>query len=113
MSLIKEMSERMAEKREALRTVANKQPAPETNRDRAKLIPMAERIEKVLAAIPPEELEAGIRIEALCERLAGKYRGHAQAGEVGAGLRKLGYVRVRCWRGDDTGFRSLWKKEDK
>ena len=42
--------------------------------------------------------------------LKGRWRGNAHPGELGAALRKLGYIRTRGWRGEKVGFIALWKK---
>lgn len=98
-----------AEKMAALRAEKLAQHrASETEAKPTDMRPMHERVAAVLKRLTPEELTAGIRLEWLCEQLAGKYRGNAQPKAVGAALRRLGFHRVRSWRGGDTGFRATW-----
>lgn len=81
---------------------------------RQKLIPLDVRLARLLAEIPREMQAAeGLSLETIRRRLRGVSGRGAQAGQVGEALRRLGYVRVRCWRGGrqraGTGaFRALW-----
>lgn len=107
--MTKSFVQERAEKMIALRAEKMAQHlASKTEDKQTDMRPMHERVAAVLKRLTPEELTAGIRLEWLCEQLAGKYRGHAQPKAVGAALRRLGFRRVRSWRGDDIGFRATW-----
>lgn len=103
-SYLQAQVERMTQLRETLK--ANTPSLTPDSRDKL-LRPLHERIADVLKTLTPEEQEEGIQLQALCDRLQGKYRAKAQAGEVGSALRRLGWVRVRDWR-DQSGFRTTW-----
>ena len=114
MSLIEQQAARMLAKAEELRPLRAEHQSRITQEQADLNRPMADRVRDAIAAMPPDEAEAGIRLEALAAMLPGKYKGHAQPREVGAALRELGYVRVRSWRKSEEGFRSTWhRKEDK
>ena len=80
----------------------------ESNRWRERLTPMPERLRALLTEIPPEVAAEGLSLSALTHMLRGKWRGHAHAGEVAAGLRELGWRRVRNWSDSARGFRAVW-----
>lgn len=114
MSFIEQQAARMQAKAEELRTLRAEHQSRVAQEQAEMNRPMADRVRDALAKMPPEEVKAGIRLEALAEMLPGKYKGHAQPKEVGAALRELGYVRVRSWRKSEEGFRATWhRKEDK
>lgn len=108
MSLIEQQAARMQAKAEEARTLRAEHQARIAQEQAEMNRPMADRVRDAIAKIPPEEVETGIRLEALAAMLPGKYKGHAQPKEVGAALRELGYVRVRSWRKAEEGFRSTW-----
>lgn len=66
---------------------------------RQRLIPLDVRLVKLLAEIPLEVQAEGLSLEAMRRRLRGVSGRGAHAGQVGEALRRLGYVRSRCWRG--------------
>lgn len=74
---------------------------------RARLTPLEDRVEKLLTTIPADVQREGLALNALQTSLRGRWRGTCHPGELGAALRKLGYVRRRQWNGED-GFRALW-----
>ena len=110
MSFIEQQAARMLAKAEELRPLRADHQSRVAQEQADLNRPMAERVRNAIAKMPPEEVEAGIRLEALAAMLPGKYKGHAQPKEVGAALRELGYVRVRSWRKAEEGFRSTWHK---
>lgn len=112
-SYIREQAEKMAARREELAARRAAENTPTTEKRQTDMRPMHERVESVLRQLTPDELNAGIRLEWLCEQIAGKYRGCAQPRQIGAALRRLGFTRKRCWRGGDIGFRSTWHKDIK
>ncbi|MEF8699334.1 MAG: hypothetical protein V5B33_08420 [Candidatus Accumulibacter sp. UW20] len=77
---------------------------------RERLTPLDQRLAKLLAEIPNDLKTAGLSLEALRVQLAGRYSQTARASDVAAALRKLGWRRTRCWRGDESpeGFRATW-----
>ena len=74
---------------------------------RERLTPLQDRLARLLATIPAEVLQNGISLSALQAGLKGRWRGACHPGELGAALRKAGFVRRRMWT-DDNGFRSRW-----
>ncbi len=73
-----------------------------------RLTPLEERLQKLLAGMPEEVIAQGLSLDALRRLLAGKWRGNCHPGELGAALRKLGYVRRRDWSDVESGFRAKW-----
>lgn len=74
---------------------------------RERLNPLQDRLARLLATIPAEVLAEGVSLSSLQSGLKGRRRGSCHPGELGAALRKAGFVRRRQWS-DDDGFRSLW-----
>ncbi len=99
-----EHERRMAE-REAKRKEANKQ-ANDLWTER--LTPLEDRVKKLLAEMPDEVKAEGLSLDGLRRLLSGKWRGNCHPGELGAALRKLGYVRRRDWSDAEGGFRAKW-----
>jgi hypothetical protein len=74
-----------------------------------RLVPLVDRLRRLLATFPAEQLQAGVSLEAIREQLRGRQRGYAHAGELGDALRKLGFVRIRLWTKRD-GFSAVWRR---
>ena len=74
------------------------------------MTPLDQRLKIVLEDMPESIKISGVSLPALQQMLKGRWRGNAHPGELGAALRKLGYIRTRCWRRDEVGFAALWKK---
>jgi hypothetical protein len=74
---------------------------------RERLTPLEVRLSRLLATIPMEVQREGLSLAHLQTSLRGRWRGHCHPGELGEALRKLGFVRERCWRAG-VGFRALW-----
>ena len=96
-----------AAQREAHEAAAQRKRA-EDERWRERLTPMSERLRLLVNTIPADVAAQGVSLTALTHMLRGKWRGHAHAGEVAAGLRDLGWRRVRNWSDSANGFRALW-----
>lgn len=77
---------------------------------RERLTPLNQRLAKLLAEIPDAIKAEGLSLESLRVQLAGRYSQTARAADVAAALRKLGWTRTRCWRGDSSpeGYRATW-----
>ncbi len=73
-----------------------------------RLTPLEERLKKLLSDMPEEVIAQGLSLDSLRRLLAGKWRGNCHPGELGAALRKLGYVRRRNWSDAEGGFRAKW-----
>ena len=73
------------------------------------MTPLEQRLKRVLDDMPESVKANGVSLPALQQMLKGRWRGNAHPGELGAALRKLGYIRTRCWRGDEVGFVALWR----
>ncbi len=75
-----------------------------------RLTPLDQRLAKLLAAIPESIKSEGLSIDALRVQLTGRFAQTSRACDVAAALRKLGWTRKRCWRGDESpqGFRATW-----
>ena len=74
------------------------------------MTPLDQRLKIVLEDMPESIKTSGLSLPALQQMLKGRWRGNAHPGELGAALRKLGYIRTRGWRGEKVGFIALWKK---
>ena len=70
--------------------------------------PVVERLKRLIASIPIEEVNNPRPLEWYRTRLRGIEGRGAHAGQVGNALRALGYERKRAWSGSLSGFRSLW-----
>ena len=99
-----------ASEREAAELATRKERQAGDTRER--LTPLQDRLARLLATIPAEVLPEGISLSALQAGLKGRWRGSCHPGELGAALRKAGFVRRRKWT-DDDGFRSLWFRQAK
>jgi hypothetical protein len=77
---------------------------------RERLVPLQERLKRLLDSIPPAIQAEGLSIAALQSQLRARGRGHSvcHIGELGAALRRLGWRRVRRWDSSADGFRALW-----
>jgi uncharacterized protein YecE (DUF72 family) len=73
-----------------------------------RLTPLEERLKRLLSQMPEEMIAQGLSLDHLRRLLAGKWRGNCHPGELGAALRRLGFVRRRNWSDADGGFRALW-----
>lgn len=113
-SFIEQQAMRMRAKAEELRTSRAEHQAKVAEETADLARPMVERVRDAIAAMPPEDVANGIKLEQLAGMIKGKYKGHAQPKEVAAALRALNFERIRCWRDTDLGFRSTWhRKGDK
>lgn len=82
----------------------------DTARATERLTPLDERLRRLLSTIPLELQQQGLALDALRTALRGRWRGNCHPGELGAALRRLGFMRVRRWRAGD-GFRAVWAKK--
>ena len=103
------LEEQLAAKAEAQRQARE---AKRAARHAIRFTPMEQRIERILAGLSPEERAIPRHIEFFQTALQAKYpargAGRASLGEIGQGLRRLGWRRERCWRKQESGFRSIW-----
>ena len=76
---------------------------------RVRLTPIEERLTRLLTTIPIDVQREGLSLASLQASLRGRSRGNCHPGELGAALRRLGFLRRRDWRGAD-GFRAIWRK---
>jgi len=74
------------------------------------LTPLEDRLARVLADIPEEVKRQGLSLPNIQKMLKGRWRGNCHPGELGACLRRSGWIRRRSWRGDEAGFFTLWRK---
>jgi hypothetical protein len=72
------------------------------------LTPLENRLEKLLEKIPIEDQRSGLSLSSLRIMLRGRQGKHAQCGELGDALRKLGFERRRDWSGNSGGFHTRW-----
>lgn len=111
-SFIEQQALKMRAKAEELRTTRAEHQSRVAQEEADLARPMVERVRDAIAAMPPEEVANGIKLEQLAGTIKGRYKGHAQPKEVGEALRQLGYIRVRSWRKSEEGFRSTWHSKD-
>lgn len=74
---------------------------------RDRLTPLEDRLARLLASIPEEVQREGIPLGSLQAGLRGRWRGTCHPGELGTALRKMGFSRVRRWRGGGA-FSAVW-----
>ena len=83
--------------------------ASEATAARDRLVPLDVRLTRLLTTIPLAVQREGLSLPSLRTMLKGRRRGGCHPGELGTALRKLGWVRKRCWRGNDgEGFAARW-----
>jgi hypothetical protein len=70
---------------------------------------LKDRLAGPVATIPIDVQREGLSLASLQASLRGRSRGNCHPGELGAALRRLGFVRRRDWRGVD-GFRAIWRR---
>jgi hypothetical protein len=83
--------------------------AAKTAASRDRLTPLEDRLTRLLSTIPENIQQEGLSLPAVQAGLKGRWRGNCHPGELGAALRKLGFVRRRDWQGT-SGFRAVWRK---
>ena len=94
-----------ASEREAAEHDSRKERLADDTRER--FAPLQDRLARLLASIPDNVQREGLSLIALQASLKGRWRGNCHPGELGAALRRAGFVRRRCWS-DVDGFRALW-----
>lgn len=103
------IEEQLAAKAEAQRQARE---AKRAARHAIRFQPMEQRIERILARLSPDERAVPRHIEFFQTALQAKYpargAGRASLGEIGQGLRRLGWRRERRWCHQESGFRSIW-----
>ena len=77
-----------------------------------RLTPLEDRLARLLSTMPEEITAKGLALNDLRRLLSGKWRGNCHPGELGAALRKLGYVRRRNWTTGEEGFKAKWHLSD-
>jgi hypothetical protein len=70
-------------------------------------LPLDAQILDLMRALPPQVRQRPWSMAELVQRLAGKYRERPHAQQVGDALRRLGWRRVRLWKGGADGLR-VW-----
>ena len=80
----------------------------EADAARERLTPLEDRLKRQISTVPPEVQREGLSLASLQVMLRGRWRGAAQAGQVGAALRRLGWVRRRSWQRGAEGFSATW-----
>lgn len=84
------------------------QPPPPTDPE-TPLTPLVQRLKKFIENLPADLRIQPQPLEFFRQGLRGRQLGNsAHAGELGAALRKLGYIRRRGWCESEGGFRALW-----
>lgn len=103
------LEEQLAAKAEAQRQARE---AKRAARHAIRFVPMEQRLERILAGLTPEERQLPRHIEFFAIALSAKYpcrgQGRASLGEIGQGLRRLGWRRVRRWSQQENGFSTAW-----
>ena len=82
--------------------------ATEADAARERLTPLDDRLKRQLSTVPLEVQLEGLSLASLQVMLRGRWRGAAQAGQVGRALRRLGWVRRRSWQRGAEGFSAIW-----
>lgn len=102
---MKAMSAEQSAKASSAKTEQSKQ---SSNRWAERLTPLEDRLARLLSTMPEEMTTEGLALNDLRRLLSGKWRGNCHPGELGAALRKLGYVRKRNWSKSDEVFKASW-----
>jgi hypothetical protein len=76
---------------------------------RDRLTPLEDRLARLLTTIPLDVQKEGLCLPAVQAGLRGRWRGNCHPGELGAALRRLGFVRRRNW-GGENGSHVMWRK---
>lgn len=76
---------------------------------RERMTPLEDRLARLLATIPIEVQQEGLSLPALQASLRGRWRGKVHPGELGAALRRAGFVRKRQWKSSDS-FSTIWRR---
>ena len=109
MSTYLESVRALSEAQSKAKAIADQQAAGEaTSRWSERLTPLEERLRRLLSQMPEEIVAKGLSLDELRRLLSGKWRGNCHPGELGAALRKLGFVRRRTWSDHEGGFRAKW-----
>jgi hypothetical protein len=66
------------------------------------------RIAKFITTVPESVQRDGLPMALFIANLKGKYKGQANAPDVGKALRSMGWIRTRQWRNESDGFSALW-----
>ncbi len=76
---------------------------------RDRLTPLDDRLRNLFTTIPPGVQQDSLSLSTHRTMLRDRRRGACHSGELGAALRRQGWMRTRCSRGgDDGGFSALW-----
>lgn len=70
--------------------------------------PLVDRVRQLANSLPIEAQQAGVQLEWFREHLKGRGGRAARAGDVADCLRRLGWIRRRFWRDQESGFRARW-----
>lgn len=109
MSTYLESVRALSEEQSKAKAIADQQAAQQAARQWSeRLTPLEERLKRLLSRMPEEMIAQGLSLDDLRRLLSGKWRGNCHPGELGAALRKLGYVRRRNWSDHEGGFRAQW-----
>ena len=112
MSTYLESVRALSEAQSKAKVIADQQAAREaTSRWSERLTPLEERLRRLLSQMPEEIVAKGLSLDELRRLLSGKWRGNCHPGELGAALRKLGFVRRRNWSDHERGFRARWHQD--
>jgi hypothetical protein len=79
---------------------------------REKLVPLEERVARLLATIPIEVQREGLSLSSLRILLRGRQGGNCHCGELGDALRRNGFERRRDWSGRSGGFHTRWYRSE-
>lgn len=71
--------------------------------------PLSTRLVRFLANMPPQVQRDGVTMITFTANMAGKHGGHANAPDVGAELRLMGWVRQRVWLGASASYGAVWR----
>lgn len=69
--------------------------AAEAEKTKARLVPLEERLRRLLDEVPDAQQREGLPISLLQPLLRGRRRGNAPAGHIGKALAKIGWTKYR------------------
>lgn len=111
MSYLTELQDAVAQDLAARQQKKSIEDLKEATTWRELMAPLDQRLQKVLSEIPDAIKAEGLSLMAIQRLLSGRQKPKVHIGELGAAMRKLGFVRQRKWRAGAAGFRALWIKE--
>jgi len=102
--------ELLSEFTKRLYAYTNRRRISTTSSNETAMIPLLDRVKKLLDTIPLADQQQGLALTELQMRLRGRKGKRCHPGELAECLRQLKFSRSRSWKEGRTGFCSRWVK---